>query len=141
MFFEWKMQYYALSVIEKKRLRCITSGNVHLWFTFTNCQQIQIINHILLIFKLYVYNYRVKHRLNKINLLNYIKEIKNIEWRLYFNREKKKDISKQIVQNWWEITNWVKLIISLLSKSFSLWMLEIEVLELLHFLVNVGNRK
>ena len=53
-----------------------------------------IINHFLLIFKLYVYNSREKHRLNIMDLLTNIKGIKKTEYRLSFNSGKKKDISK-----------------------------------------------
>ena len=44
-----------------------------------------IINHFLLVFKLYVYNSREKHRLNKMDLLTAIKEIKKTEYRLSSN--------------------------------------------------------
>ena len=49
-----------------------------------------IINHFLLIFKLHVYNWREKHRLNIMNLLTNIKEIKKTEYSLSFNRKKRK---------------------------------------------------
>ena len=50
-----------------------------------------IINHVLLIFKLYVYNSREKYHLNIMDLLTDIKEIKNTEYRLSSNSEKKKE--------------------------------------------------
>ena len=53
-----------------------------------------ILNHFLLTFKLYVYNSRKKHRLNIMDLLTDIKEIKKTEYSLSFNSGKKKDISK-----------------------------------------------
>ena len=46
------------------------------------------------LFKLHVYNSREKHRLNIIDLLTDIKEIKKTKYRLSSNSEKKKDISK-----------------------------------------------
>ena len=52
-----------------------------------------IINHFL-IFKLSVYNSREKHRLNIMDLLTDIKEIKKTEYHLSSNSGKKKDISK-----------------------------------------------
>ena len=39
-----------------------------------------IINHVLLVFKLHVYNLREKHRLNLMDLLTNIKEIKKTEY-------------------------------------------------------------
>ena len=42
-----------------------------------------IINHVLLISKLHVYNSKGKNRLNIMNLLNDIKKIKKTESRLY----------------------------------------------------------
>ena len=54
-----------------------------------------IIIHFLLIFKLYVYNSREKHRLNIMDLLTDIKESENTKYLLSSNSgEKKKDISK-----------------------------------------------
>ena len=55
-----------------------------------------IINHFLLIFKLYVYNSREKHRLNIMDLLTDIKEIKK-EYLLSSNSGNK----KKIYQNKW----------------------------------------
>ena len=48
-----------------------------------------IINDILLIFKLHVYNSREKYHLNIMDLLTDIKEIKKTEYRLSSNSEKK----------------------------------------------------
>ena len=48
-----------------------------------------ILNHVLLIFKLHVYNSRGKHRLNIIDLLTDIKETKKTEYRLSSNSIKK----------------------------------------------------
>ena len=54
-----------------------------------------IINHFLLIFKLYVYNSREKHRLSIMDLLTNIKEIKKDRIPFIFQQWKqKKDISK-----------------------------------------------
>ena len=39
-----------------------------------------IINHVLLVFKLHVYNLRGKHHLNLMDLLTNIKEIKKTEY-------------------------------------------------------------
>ena len=93
LFFERKIHHYALSVIKKKIHCCISLLNVHLRFTFWkqfNCTSTYtadsvgrawtqnlfglwsnnknhdepIINHVLLIFKLNVYNSREKHCLN-----------------------------------------------------------------------------
>ena len=50
-----------------------------------------IINHFLLIFKLYVYNSRENHHLNIMDLLTDIKEIKKIEYRLSSNSGEKKE--------------------------------------------------
>ena len=36
LFFEWKIYHYVLSVIKKKRNRCISLVNIPLWFTFGN---------------------------------------------------------------------------------------------------------
>ena len=60
-----------------------------------------IINHFLLIFKLYVYNSREKHRLNIMDLLTDIKEIKKTEYRLSSNSGKK----RKIYQNKWRLTH------------------------------------
>ena len=60
-----------------------------------------IINHFLLIFKLYVYNSREKHRLNITDLLTNIKEIKKTEYRLSSNSGKK----RKIYQNKWRLTH------------------------------------
>ena len=70
-----------------------------LWSDNAN-QDEPIINHVLLIFKLHVYNSREKHRLNIINLLTDIKEIKKTEYRLSSNNEKRK-----IYQNKWHLTH------------------------------------
>ena len=54
-----------------------------------------IIKHFLLIFKLYVYNSRDKHRLNIMDLLTDKKEIKKTEYCLSSTSgKKKKDVSK-----------------------------------------------
>ena len=46
-----------------------------LWSDGANKDEL-IVNHVLLIFKLYVYNSREKYRPNITDLLTYIKEIK-----------------------------------------------------------------
>ena len=48
---------------------------VVLWKDYTNHDE-PIVNHVLLIFKLHMYNSREKHRLNIMDLLNDVKEIK-----------------------------------------------------------------
>ena len=58
-----------------------------LWSDNAN-QNEPIVNHVLLILKLYVYNSREKGCLNIMNLLNDIKEIKKTEYRLSSNSEK-----------------------------------------------------
>ena len=70
-----------------------------LWSDDTNHDE-PIITHILLIFKLHVYNSRRKHRLNIMNLLNNIKQIKKTEYRLSPNREEK----ERYCINKWRIT-------------------------------------
>ena len=50
------------------------------------------INHVLLIFKLHVYNAREKHGLNTIDVLSDIKEIIKTEYRLSFNSVNKRKI-------------------------------------------------
>ena len=62
------------------------------WSDDTNHNR-PIINHILLILKLHGHNSREKHRLNIMNLLNDIQEIKKTEYSLSSNSEKKKNIS------------------------------------------------
>ena len=62
-----------------------------LWSDNTNHDE-PIINHFLLIFKLYVYNSREKHRLSIMDLLNDIKEIKKTEYRLSSNSGNKRKI-------------------------------------------------
>ena len=59
-----------------------------LWSDNANHDEL-IINHSLLIFKLYVYNSRENHRLNIMDLLTDIKEMKKIEYRLSSNSGKK----------------------------------------------------
>ena len=48
---------------------------VGLWKDYTNHDE-PIVNHVLRIFKLHMYNLREKHRLNIMDLLNDVKEIK-----------------------------------------------------------------
>ena len=69
------------------------TASLGLWSDNTNHDE-PIINHVLLIFKLRVYNLREKHRLNMMNLHNNIKEIKKTEYCLGSNSQKKTDISK-----------------------------------------------
>ena len=71
-----------------------------LWSDNTNHDK-PIINHFLLIFKLYVYNSREKHRLSIMDLLNDIKEIKKTEYRLSSNSGNK----RKIYQNKWRLTH------------------------------------
>ena len=70
-----------------------TTAMFGLWSGYANHDE-PIINHVLLIFKLRVYNLREKHRLNMMNLHNNIKEIKKTEYCLGSNSQKKTDISK-----------------------------------------------
>ena len=49
-----------------------------------------ILNHLLLIFKILIYNARATDHLNISYLLIYIKDIKNIEMKLYENDAKRK---------------------------------------------------
>ena len=65
-----------------------------LWSDKANHDE-SIINHVLL----HVYNSREKHRVNKMDLLIDIKEIKKTEYCLSSNSEKKKDISKRMAPN------------------------------------------
>ena len=51
-----------------------------------------VINHFLPIFKLYVYNLRERHRLNIMDLLTNVKEIKKTEYRLSSNSGEKRKI-------------------------------------------------
>ena len=128
--FKWKIHHYAPSVIKKKRHCCISLVNVPMWFTFGNSSQLffennlilpaltpqtallgllslnanhnePIINHFLLIFKLYVYNSREKHRLNMMDLLTDIKEMKKTEYRLPSSSGKK----RKIYQKKWCLTH------------------------------------
>ena len=71
-----------------------------LWSDNTNHDE-PIINHFLLIFKLYVYNSREKHRLSIMDLLTDIKEIKKTEYRLSSNSGNK----RKIYQNKWRLTH------------------------------------
>ena len=59
-------------------LRALTpqTALLKLWSDDTNHDE-PLINHILLIFKLHVYNSREKHRLNVMDLLTDIKVTKN----------------------------------------------------------------
>ena len=47
-----------------------------------------IIDHVLLIFNLHVYNLREKHRLNVLDLFTDMKDKKKTEYRLSSNNEK-----------------------------------------------------
>ena len=60
-----------------------------------------IINHFLLIFKLYVYNSREKHCVSIMDLLTNIKKIKKTEYHLSSNSGKK----RKIYQNKWRLTH------------------------------------
>ena len=71
-----------------------------LWSDNTNHGEF-IINHFLLIFKLYVYNSREKHCISIMDLLTNIKEIKKTEYRLSSNSGKK----RKIYQNKWRLTH------------------------------------
>ena len=71
-----------------------------LWSENTNHDE-PIINHFLLIFKLYVYNSREKPRLSMMDLLTDIKEIKKTEYRLSSNSGNK----RKIYQNKWRLTH------------------------------------
>ena len=71
-----------------------------LWSDNTNHDE-PIINHFLLIFKLYVYNSRGKHRLSIMDLLTDMKEIKRTEYRLSSNSGNK----RKIYQNKWCLTH------------------------------------
>ena len=59
-----------------------------------------IINHFLLVFKLYVYNSRGKHCLSILDLFIAMKEIKKTEYRLSFSSGNK----RKIHQNKWHLT-------------------------------------
>ena len=70
------------------------------WSDNTNHDE-PIINHFLLIFKLFVYNSRERHRLNIMDLLIDLKETKKTEYRLSSNSENK----RKIYQNKWRLTH------------------------------------
>ena len=71
-----------------------------LWSDNTNHDE-PIINHFLLIFKLYVYNSREKHRLSIMDLLTDIKETKKTEYHSSSNSGNK----RKIYQNKWCLTH------------------------------------
>ena len=104
LFFKWNMLHYVLAATNKKKHGCIFLVNViYLWqqlatflkttwsySTYTtdclvwplerSCKSWWVIaNHVLLMFKPHVCKSREKHRLNILNLLNSIKEIKKTE--------------------------------------------------------------
>ena len=64
---------------------------IGLWSDNANHDE-PIINHVLLIFKLHMCNSMEKHRLNILEVLADIKEIKKTESRLLSNSEKKRNI-------------------------------------------------
>ena len=114
LFFKWKIHYHPLFLIKKKRQHCISLVNVPLWFTSVTTvsnffrkqfdstlfglwsddanHDEHILNHVILIFRLHMYNSKGKQRLNIINLLNVQKKWKKTEHHLSSTSRKKKDI-------------------------------------------------
>ena len=78
-----------------------------LWMKY--CSQFTFLNHLLLIFKMYMYNSRTAVYLNISHLLLYIKSVKDTEKKLYNNCAKRnKKINKKwknIVINGLNVTN------------------------------------
>ena len=96
--------FYDCSIVKRiwNQLKSILSNNINFpiitpqsaifgfWDTDTN--EHLILNHLLRIFKMYIYNARTTGYLNISHLLIYIKSIKNIEKKLCENDAKRKKI-------------------------------------------------
>ena len=59
-----------------------------LGFTNTYCNDILLKNHILLLFKVYVYNSRKHEKISLNNLIRNVTKVKNIEKEIAKNNEK-----------------------------------------------------
>ena len=93
MTFLW--QQLAIYFENNLILLALTPQGVFLGLWSDNANQDEpIINHVLLILKLYVYNSKEKHHLNVIDLLTDIKEIKKIEYRIWHLTHEKLPIVK-----------------------------------------------
>ena len=71
-----------------------------LGFTNTYCNDILIKNHILLLFKIYVYNSRKHEKISPNNLIRDVAKVKNIEKEIARNNDKKLCCITKCGKNW-----------------------------------------
>ena len=81
--------------------KCINTKDFHSWLINDSVSNIHLINHILVLFKLYIYKSRNKHRLNLNELLGNILNIKKLEKVIAFGNAQK----VAAYNNKWSITN------------------------------------
>ena len=70
-------------------LPLLSPQTVFLGFTNTYCNSSLLKNHILLLFKIYVYNSRKHEKISLKNLIKNLTKVKNIEKEIAGNNEKK----------------------------------------------------
>ena len=80
---------HLISIFDKSlNLPFLSPQTASLGFTNTYCNDILLKNHILLLFKIYVYNSR-KHEKISLNNLRNVTKVKNIEREIAEKNEKK----------------------------------------------------